>query len=506
MLFQENCSIRERVWRGFLFPFWAAAIVLLCYGFSPLIRFYSTDASVFYCMGKAMLNGQTAYTDFFDHKGIWLYFFYYVGNAIDSLLPGMGMYLVEIVFCFVNLYFADRIISLFITEKKIAFLCSCLFVGLSMNYFTYMAGGFSENYALSFQLISSWLIIRYYLSGDTCHPPMDMFLHGLCSGICLMLRMNLVALWVPFGITLAIRLISGRQIKNLFENLFALLLGVFLALLPPLLYGLLHHSLEDMFFAMFTFNMMYVGEGGSFSGLLHGLFFSGASLVFYLALIGVGIVCASKDLKPSFKWMFSLGFFFVLAFTFMGKRSYGHYFQILLPFTLPVFIFAGRWLSKIHGKALFPITLAICLCLTVAGNLRLAIKYLPIRTEYKNLYSIIMECDEKIGEDDERNTLLTTANMMQPYVILDVCPTVKYPYIPSAGYDEFPYAEDALNEAILSGEHKYIFGSGYNKEYWYGVSSSNYDKAKEINQFIRDNYRVLCYDPEYSFVMFERTT
>lgn len=477
--------------------------MLFCYGFSPLIRFYSSDSSVFYCMGKAMMHGAAAYTDFFDHKGIWLYFLNCLGYAADQVLHGWGMYLVESLFGFSNLVVLDRIIGIFVPEKKARVLSVVLFFGFSLNYFTYMGGNYSETYALTFQLISVLLVLRYYMSGAADHPPVYMLIHGICSGVCLLLRPNLVAIWVPFGVFLLIRLAAQRRFVNIAQNFLTLLCGVALAVLPALLYAVLHRNLDDMLFCMLTFNTLYLDEGGSITQLLRGVLCSGASLVFYACVAGTVIVWRSA-LARQLKWLITVDFAFVLLMTFMGMRAFGHYFQVLLPFAIPVFVFVGKKLGHIEKNAVFSLLLAASMCLTLAANMRSVLRFFPIETEYKSLYAMLVRCDEMIGDDAQRDTLLTTSNLMQPYVVLDVSPTVKYPYIPAAGYEQFPDATDAMYEEILSGSHKYIFGSRYMNGYWYVFPSDLSQMRENVNRYITEHYRVLCTDDRYHYVMFVR--
>ena len=486
-----------------LYLVYSLIVLLFCYGFSPLIRFYSSDSSVFYCMGKAMMNGETAYTDFFDHKGMWLYFFNYLGNLIDQVIPSWGMYLLESLFGFVDLIILDRIIGIFVSNKKARIVTTVLLFGFSLNYFTYMGGNYAETYALTFQLISVLFALRYYTSDRLEHPPIYMLIHGICSGVCLLLRPNLVAIWVPFGLFLIVRLTGQHRFRNIAQNFLTLICGVILSALPVLLYGVVHRNLSAMLFCMLTFNTAYLGEGGTLKELLKGLFFSGASIVFYACIIGQIIVWKSS-LSRQLKSLITVDFAFVMLMTFMGMRAFGHYFQVLFPFAIPFFVFVGKKMGDIKNKSVFGLVLAATLCLTLCANMRSVLHFFPIDTEYKSMYSMLKQCDEMIGEDAERDTLLTTSNLMQPYVVLDVCPTVKYPYIPAADYEHFPDATDSMYEEIMSGSHKYIFGHRYEDGYWNVFSDRLTEMRENVNRYIADNYQVLCTDDTYHYVMFVR--
>lgn len=481
-------------------------MVLCCYGFSPVIRFYSTDSAVFYTIGRAMTRGTVVYRDIFDHKGIWIYFFNCAGAIIDKCIPSCGMYLLEVAFQLLELAVLDQIFALFIHNKKARIISVCLFWGLSLNYFTYCGGNLTETYALVFQLISIFFILCYYLSGQIEHPPVYMFVHGFCSGICLFLRMNLTAMWVPFGFALAYRLLRSRKWNCFFRNLAGLLLGISVAALLPMGYCMVNHCMEDMLFCSLFFNISYVNNGETLERFVKGLFFNGASIVFYLSLIGIFLIVKDHKIKKDLRLLFFSSFFFTAIMIFMGMRIYGHYYQTLFPFTLPVFIGIGLLLQKYLQKrtglgASFAVMILICICLTLSGNLRLAIRCLPISTEYKHLESVLEQTRQKMSLEKEDRSLLSMDKLMQAYVITGKLPETKYPYIPSIDYYSFPEPYDAMIANILSGKFDYIFGKS-NSDWHYDILPGG--KANRINQYMMNNYSAIIFDEQDYYVLYEK--
>ena len=488
---------------------YSAVLVLFCYGFSPLIQFYSTDSAVFYSIGKAMDKGMVVYKDFFDHKGMWIYFFNCFGAYLNQFFPGLGMYLVELLFSFINLVAIDRLMAQFTKSSIPRRISACLFFALSLNYFSYSGGNLTETYALSFQLISCYYICKYYLSGQIEHPAGYMFIHGLASGICFLLRPNLVAMWIPFGVALAFRLFLHRKTACFFKNFAALILGVALAFTPPLIYCVVNDCLQEMVFCTFTFNLSYVNSRGSMQNLLRVIFLSGNSIVTYLSLLGVMIALRSKRVSRELKTLFSFAFLFVTTVTFMGLRAYGHYFQTLLPFTIPLFVWSSEKLEdftnhKAPSKVVICLAVLFCTAATLVGNLRLAIRYLPVDTEYKHLYGILKQTSHYIDSDPEKDSFLSTMNLMQAYVVTDTIPSIRYPYIPGVEYERFPDPIDQMCNEIMSGNHKYIFGCDYIDGEW--LIFNNYIRGYrgEINRYIREYYRVAFLDETYHYVLFEK--
>lgn len=493
-------------WRAFYIVYGFAATFCCC-GFSPIIHFYGTDSAVFYCFGQAMSRGVVVYKELFDHKGIWIYFFNCVGAFLDRIIPGWGMYIVEALFACSLLFISDRMIGLFVHDKISCVISACLFLGLTLNYFTYQGGNTTETYALVFQMLSCYLMMKYFCSKTTDHPPAYMFIHGICSGICLLLRANLTAIWVPFGLVLAVRLIRSKRVRCFFINLACLLLGITVSLVLPFLYCLRNHCIKEMIFCTFTFNFSYVTEGGSWSRLFLKMFVSGASVVLYLALAGIIIIIRKHYISAEASLTVAICLLFVILATFMGKRAYGHYFQTLLPFTLPVFIQIGLFLQKIREKRLkwysnMAAILLLCFLLTLAGNLLLAIKYLPVDTEYKHLYAALEQSGEFMKRDSKDYALLSTGNLMQAYVVTGSMPYLKYPYIPGVAYQVFSEPTDQMYKEIISGKYRYIFGNRFYNGNW-DIFPSVREYGTNLNKYISENYKVSFTDPKYGYVLFE---
>ena len=504
---QQKRTDKAITWKAFYFVY-GFAVMFCCCGFSPIIHFYGTDSAVFYCFGQAMSRGVVVYKEIFDHKGIWIYFFNCAGAFLDRFIPDWGMYIVETLLACSLLYISDRIIGLFVRDRISCVITTCLFYGFTLNYFTYQGGNFTETYALAFQMLSCFLMLKYYCSNTIDHPPAYMFIHGICSGICLLLRANLTAIWVPFGFVLAIRLIRSKRYRSFFINLTYLLSGIAVSFVLPFLYCLKNHCIEEMIFSTFTFNFSYVSAGGTWARLLLQVFVSGASMVLYLALAGIIIIIRKQSLSAEARVTAALCLLFVILATFMGKRAYGHYFQTLLPFTMPVFIQVGLFLQNKRDRrqrwySNTAALLLLCVLLTLAGNLRLALKYLPVDTEYKHLYAALEQTEEFVNRDLEDNSLLSTGNLMQVYVVTGSMPHLKYLYIPGVAYQVFPEPIDQMYKEIISGRYRYIFGNRFYKGYW-DIFPSVRDYGSDLNEYISENYRVDFADPKYGYVLFER--
>ena len=75
------------------------------------------DANAFYTVGKGMMNGVIPYRDLFEQKGPLLYVIYGIGYLF-SPTTFHGVFILEVLFFTVFLYYIHKIICMFFENKK----------------------------------------------------------------------------------------------------------------------------------------------------------------------------------------------------------------------------------------------------------------------------------------------------------------------------------------------------------------------------------------------------
>lgn len=240
---------------------------LLVYGF--VVMFFCTrssplyvingwpDANAYFTMGRGILNGLVPYRDLFDHKGPVTYLFFTVG-ALFRQNAFWGVYLVQSLMFGITLCFAYKMLLLFLENKPV-----CMLLSMAMGVFMlqgscYVDGGGSfDEFAITFEMVSIYYFTRYFFSGESRHDPKIMLLHGIMSGCVLMMKFNLVLLWLGFGAMVFFKLLKEKQFANLFKNLLFLIIGVAAVCLPYVIYALATGSLDDFLNAYIGYNLMY---------------------------------------------------------------------------------------------------------------------------------------------------------------------------------------------------------------------------------------------------------
>jgi len=282
------------------------------------------DSSVYIYSSRQILNGQIMYKDIVDHKGPILYL---IDVAALIIFNGkfIGIWIFEIISLFATSiimyktarFFAGKISSFFAVCTAILFLVPLL-----------NGGNFTEEWALPFISAASYIFIAY-LKENKPFTIVRLFILSLTFALTFLIRANLAAIWVGFGIVLLIKWIREKQYKELVRNLLAIALFVILLLLPVFLYFYFKGAMSDAIYLVFKYNMFeYSPQTISFTlkrcfKILAGLYSLNVipfAIVIYMFFRDKTIINAS---------IISAFIFISLACSFGGR--FPHYFIIFTP-------------------------------------------------------------------------------------------------------------------------------------------------------------------------------
>ena len=74
---------------------------LICSGASPFVNLVKEDQAILYAIGKCIAKGQVLYRDVCDHKGSYLFFFFFFSYLMSSIFPFqnfIGLYIFEFIY------------------------------------------------------------------------------------------------------------------------------------------------------------------------------------------------------------------------------------------------------------------------------------------------------------------------------------------------------------------------------------------------------------------------
>ena len=469
---------------------YAVLMMLFCAGSSPFIKYLSPDSSIFYTMGRSAANGTVLYKEIADHKGIYLFFFNWIGAWLTPNSMN-GLFLVEIFFAWIKLACVYKCTFLFTKDRAKSFLAAMLFMAVATNFFSWNTGNLAEQFALSFQLISLYFMACYMeenrqKGGVTEHKSIYMFIHGVCACIVLFVQANLIAMWIPFGIGLAILLFKEKYVSCFFKNLGALIGGIAVAAIPVVLYGVFNHCIEDMYYIMFEVNFLYSKDGRTGISLLSYLkdFILQPSIVIVvLAALGVVIACYYYK-KLYFAWVFCGMLFFSIICMSVSMNANPIYYTTYIPFIVPLVICVVQRLKYLNKYA-YIMGIAIFM-LTVICNLQLAKKVFQIGTS-----GYAYESAEQMGKliTDKDANVLVLGNSLY-YNCTRTLPHIKYFTIFGSGlrYETFPYCVDEQYDSLVSGENDYIIIQFTDNDYEFWGESK---RDNEMNSYLSMAYECI---------------
>ncbi len=165
-----------------------------------------------FILGNLLRDGRVMYRDFFDHKGPILF----IINAIGLSLSGgnkAGVWAIEVIFMFLNLLLLYKISKLFSKNKIINFLSTI--ISILPIYLFLENGNFAEEFALPFITYALYIFIKYVKNGKVKN--FEIFLNGLCLGIVLLLRPNMIPIWIVYIPFIIYKNIKEKSYKDLIK-------------------------------------------------------------------------------------------------------------------------------------------------------------------------------------------------------------------------------------------------------------------------------------------------
>lgn len=302
------------------------------------------DSGVFLYTGWRIIEGDLPYRDIWDHKPPVIFYINALGLSIGngSIIGVRGCEAVSLV--------TATILGYILLRKAfgefLAFLGSLLWL-LSL-VLVLMGGNFTEEFALPLQFLA---LLSYIQAEKKGSHSWQGYVIGFTLGLVLLLRPNLVAIWVAIIIHIAFRGLQ-RNWRTIAKIITGFVAATGLVLLPLII----HNQFGSFWEAVFTYNFAYVAtttqnrlqaigngiEALSRSGLFILSSIGWLLIPFYIALHSSGLQRFKRSLLGV-----GLGAFPTeVVFSTISGRSYLHYYISWLPISSVLGTFALFVVSK----------------------------------------------------------------------------------------------------------------------------------------------------------------
>ncbi len=194
------------------------------------------DANSYFSVGKALMNGKMPYRDVFDQKGMLLYFLYGLCYLV-SHTTFLGVFLMEILWAFADVFGFYKILSLYLKERTAGMLAP-LPLALVFSSKSFYWGGAAEEICFPFLIGGLYLGLRYF---KTEYPAKAMkkstlFAAGIFAGMVANIKFTVLGFFFAWMMWVAFSCLIRKDWKSAFVSCGYFLIGMFLPFVPWLLY------------------------------------------------------------------------------------------------------------------------------------------------------------------------------------------------------------------------------------------------------------------------------
>ena len=433
--------------------------ITICSKNSPLYSFNDwVDAHAFFTMGKGIFNGKIPYKDLFEQKGPLLYFIYGIGYLIShqSLI---GVYIIEIIFFTVFLYYCFKIANYYV--KEIYSLCVVMLTSSIITSSTaFVQGGSAEELCLPFIAISTYHFIKIIKENN--FGKKYLFINGFFAGCIALIKFNLLGFWFIWMALYFFKLISMKKVKLAIESCIYFLIGMFIPIIISIIYFALNNALNDYFDVYITFNLTAysttLGIKQRIINMLLAIFnqMTTSNIIFTLLIISLISIFTKYIYKDLWINAFiALSFAFLMIGVYIGGLPFIYYFLcfefyimfglILIFYLIDHFINEKLWIQIIMPVISFMLMITF---INTTQNL-----------QYKNLSknSYAQYTFKEIIDQSPNQTLLNYDNLDGGfYTTCGIVPNVKYFMRQNVAYDRYPQIIDGQNEVIKNKKVEFV--------------------------------------------------
>lgn len=458
------------------------------------------DSSMFIYFGRGISDGLIPYNDMFDHKGIFLFIFQYVGILLGFGNHSLGIWILECVFYALSLIFFYKLLMYFTKDRLVSSITIVLFTGIILSSFDF--GNYSEEFALPFITIALYLFVRIWLENPT--NAWYLFFTGICGGITFFIRPNMIALWIVFCLLLGIKSLLKKDYLVLHKQILYVFIGGMVICLLVLGYSIINGNLKQMIYQTFILNVQYSSSSFSEKLLTAKSFFQFMTdygvVAFILPFLILLVVNPSKI--PKKIRVFHVILLIYLVFNFftvvMSGRFYTHYFITMFPGLILATGIGLKWLLSqlglTHNKKIVCILLFSLLTISYSGKAFTDfVKQTNNRMPNEKIDSLVVQEAAYIKKNSTKSDKIYVHNISASvYNISGRYSNSKFFKLPSLDYLKFHKLKEEFTTKLYENPPKFIVVG--RETYLNKPNLTDLKLDKTVVNAIDENYQVI---PEY---------
>ena len=444
----------------------SSIFLLVCTKSSPFYPINDwVDSNAFFTMGKGMMNGKVLYRDLFEQKGPLLYFIHGLAYLI-SKNTFLGVYIFEVIFFTVFLYFCSKIICIYY-KKEYSYIVLPIIAAIVLNLVNFSHGDSAEEFTLPLLAISLYYLLRYFKNE---YPKEINFkvilLNGFLAGCVMWIKYSLLGFWFGWMMMIFISSLINKRFKSSVKECFIFLVGMFLATIPWIIYFGINGAMKEWINTYIFTNLNSYTVDYTWI----------QKLQFIYTRIKEGLV-----LNPVYGIVTCLGILYILfcnkvvkniigkvailvsiitsiVFVYIGGRGYIYYFLIFAPFVIFGILFfieiLNRYINIKKRKKLFIFSGVVLSIILFAFTLKYNHNTYMMKVNKDNLFQYKFA---KIINQTPNATLLNYGSLDNGlYLTTGIIPNIKHFEIQNIPYKKYPENRDEQNRYIKEGITDYI--------------------------------------------------
>ncbi len=393
------------------------------------------DTNIYFTVTKAMLNGKLLYRDINDQKGPLMYFLEMPG-IIASDTSYIGVFIYEVVCCFIFLVFIYKTVSLFTKPGFVTDLLVCLMPFVIFSSHAFYLGGSAEEHMLPVCAATLYIGIKAIIQNRFPSVKETVIL-GILAGILFWVKYTLCGVFAGFVIYIIVSAVRSREFKTLFKLVISFLAGFALISLPVIIYFASSGALDSLYEGYFYNNVVvYMTAKTSDEPALPIVirllftfiyFFANSDAIMFL-MVFTGILFAALQKDKRLYAFLMLTFCISINFIFIGGYTMWYYVTIIYSFAvlsiIPLSKLLTRAVSAVQNKGAASCLAVILLVLTaVWAFLRSDATYLIFTPKHDTVQYQFAEII-----DQEQDRTLVKYNFLDEgfYLATDTLPTIRY--------------------------------------------------------------------------------
>lgn len=342
-------------------------IILYCFIVSFVILLFTSknsflypfndwvDVNAFFTVGKSMFKGIVPYKDIFEQKGPFLYLIYGIGSLI-SYTSFVGVFILEVVFWTIGLYFLYKLLRIFISLKS-SLIIIPMFTTLISTTFAFAHGGAAEEFMLPLFMITLYYYFKHFKVRKLNKK--EIFINGVVAGLDLLTKYTLLGFWIGFTFSIFMDYLLEKDYKKSIIYPLILLSGMITISIPFIIYFAINNGILDFFKCYFIINMTSYGKSVGFitklwlmlKGFINTLFLN---KILFILIVIMFMLLWKLDIKKRSKWLFITTFIITYFFAFFGLKFYRYYVLFILFFSaislLLIFNLFDKYFNKLDFK------------------------------------------------------------------------------------------------------------------------------------------------------------